>query len=137
MNYKKTHIIPHAEKRNPSNNDSFAYRLIFALKLRRMLAIDICQKAKIGKSTISLYVNGKSMPSKERLVRISESLRVDPAWLLGLTPMQAINRFNDNDPYEEDLNIIKNIFNCPNKQGKNHLVNTAQLLFESKIHLKE
>lgn len=131
------HVVQEPEKRNPNNQDSFAYRLIYALKLRKLLAIDICQQTEIGKSTMSLYVNGKSMPSKERLVKISEALRVDPAWLLGLAPLQAYNRYEDNDPYlDEELEKLKNIYNSLNKEGKKFLTDTATLLFESKHYIR-
>ena len=128
----KPHIVKNRQLRNPGNQESLAFRLAYALKLRKVLSIDITRQIDISKSTMSLYLHGKSMPSKERVIKLANCLRVDPAWLLGLTPLEAYNRFDENDPYlDEELEKLKNIFRHLNKQGREHLVNTAVLLFES------
>ena len=113
----KPHDIENPDLRNPNNQNSLAYRLNFALRLRKLRAIDITEKIGLGTSTMSLYMNGKSMPSKERVIKLAKNLRVDPAWLLGLTPLEAYNRYDDTDPYlDRDLEQIKNIFNNLNKE---------------------
>ncbi len=67
-NNKKTHLILNPETRNPNQENSFAYRLQYALKTRKLLAVDLTDPTGIGKSTISLYVNGKSIPSREEML---------------------------------------------------------------------
>lgn len=131
----KPHQMEQPEKRNPGNKDSFAYRLTYALNLRKLLAIDVTEQTGIGKSTMSLYVNGKSMPSKERVIKLANCLRVDPAWLLGLTPLQAYNRYEDDDPYlDKELEKIRNVYNSLNKEGRKYLLDTVNLLFESHLY---
>ena len=129
---KYPHYVKNPEYRNPNNVNSVAYRLAYGLKLRKLLSTDICQMTGLSKSTMSLYLHGKSMPGKERLIIIADALRVDSAWLYGLTPLQAYNRYGDNDPYlDPDFEKIKNIYNSISKEGRTHLINTALLLFES------
>ncbi len=131
-NNKKTHIILNPETRNPNQENSFAFRLTYALKTRKLLAVDLTDPTGFGKSTISLYVNGKSMPNRERIIILANALRVDPAWLAGYTPLTAINRYCDDDPYlDEELEKIKDIWLGLNAEGKNHLIKTAMLLFDS------
>ncbi len=131
-NNKKTHLILNPETRNPNQENSFAYRLQYALKTRKLLAVDLTDPIGIGKSTISLYVNGKSIPSRERVIVLANALRVDPAWLMGFTPLTAINRYCDEGTYlDEKLEKIKDIWLGLNAEGKKHLINTAELLFES------
>ncbi len=129
---KRTHEIRNPESRNPGNEKSLAFRLYYALKSRNLLAIDICRMAKIGKSTLSLYLHGKSSPSLERVIVLAQALRVKPEWLQGLTPLTAINSYNVDDPcIDEELEKIKDIWLGLNEEGKKHLINTAELLFES------
>ncbi len=127
------HTIEKPETRNPNNEESFAFRLQYALKTRKLLAVDLTGPTGIGKSTLSLYINGKSMPSRERILIIADILKVDPAWLLGFTPLTAISRYENDDPYlDEDLEKIKDVWLGLNKEGKKFLKDTATLLFESK-----
>ena len=129
------HAIENRGTRNPGNQESFAFRLNYALQLRKLLAIDITNQTGIGKSTMSLYMNGKSIPSRERLIILAKALRVNAAWLFGLTPLEAYNRYDVTDPYlDKDLEQIRNIFNNLNKEGRKYLLNTATLLFESKMY---
>ena len=69
-------------------NTSFSERLNEAMKNRKLKQIDIIRAAeekglKIGKSHISQYVNGKSVPRENILSFLAECLDVDKLWLSG------------------------------------------------------
>lgn len=66
----------------------FAERLNRMLQKKGMKQIELVRLAqekniKLGKSHISQYVSGKTVPRKELLQFLAEALEVDPGWLLG------------------------------------------------------
>ncbi len=127
---KSTHTIKNPETRNPSNENSLAFRLAYALKARNLLAKDICLKTGIRKSTMSLYVNGKSVPSRERSIILSNVLRVDLDWLYGKSPLNAFTKYNDFNP-DEDLDQLKDIWAGLNKNGRQQILAYAHILLPS------
>ena len=75
--------------------DSFATRLTIAMNARHLKQVDIVRTAqragvKLGKSHISQYVSGKTVPRTEILHFLATTLDVDDQWLLGHdVPMSA------------------------------------------------
>ena len=68
----------------------FASRLKESMNQQQMKPIDLLhlaeeQNLKLGKSHISQYVNGKTMPRAEILQFLADALRVDADWLAGRT----------------------------------------------------
>ena len=69
-------------------NNLFAHRLKQSMKDKNLKQIDIMRAAeekgvKLGKSHISQYVSGKTVPRKEILQFLADVLEVDADWLLG------------------------------------------------------
>ena len=69
-------------------DDHFAMHLRDAMNRRHLKQIDIVRAAqnagvKLGKSHVSQYVSGKTVPRSETLNFLAEVLDVDPVWLLG------------------------------------------------------
>ena len=58
-------------------------RLSEGLALRGMRATDLAEKTGINKTTISYYMNGKTVPRSSKLYLIAQALNVSEAWLLG------------------------------------------------------
>ena len=58
-------------------------RLAEGMALRGMRATDLAEKTGINKTTISYYVNGKTVPRASKLYLIARALDVSEAWLLG------------------------------------------------------
>lgn len=79
-------------------------------------------------------MNGKSEPGKERLLKLAAALRVDPAWLYGLTALEA---YRPNPYLDSDLARIQNIYNSLNESGRKHLINTANILFENSTFVSD
>ena len=69
-------------------NSLFAHRLRETMREKNMKQIDIMREAekrgiKLGKSHISQYVSGKTIPRENILKVLAEILEVDAAWLKG------------------------------------------------------
>lgn len=77
---------------------SFDARLSQALQIRRMKQSELCQLAKIPKSSLSQYLSGDYEPKQDRIYLIAKVLRVSEAWLMGYdVPMER----EKNPPIEE------------------------------------
>ena len=69
--------------------ESCATRIKKALSIRSMRQADLCDKAKISKSTLSEYLKGRYVPKQDKIFLIAQALNVDPVWLMGYNvPME-------------------------------------------------
>lgn len=69
--------------------DNLNNRLKIALTKRNMKPVELSEKTKIPKSSISQYMSGYAKPNGERIYLISAVLDVNEAWLLGFdVPME-------------------------------------------------
>ena len=81
------------------NENSFASRLKKAMNDSNMKQVDIIRIAeekgiKLGKSHISQYVSGKTVPRAEMIGFLAETLNVDKDWLSG--NKISANKLSDN-----------------------------------------
>ena len=44
---------------------------------------DLAKKTGLAKSTLSYYINGKSVPRQEQIAQIADAFNINPAWLMG------------------------------------------------------
>lgn len=73
-------------------------RLVEGLRIRGMRATDLSEKTGINKTTISYYINGKTVPRSSKLYLIAQALDVSEAWLLGYdVPIQRSDAQKKND----------------------------------------
>ena len=63
--------------------EKFNDRLVMALKIRGMKAIELSERSGIDKGAISNYINGKYMPKQVNTHLIADALGVSEAWLMG------------------------------------------------------
>lgn len=69
--------------------ETCAERLKIALSVRRMKQCDLCELAKVPKSSLSLYLSGAYEPKQDRIFEMSRVLNVSEAWLMGYdVPME-------------------------------------------------
>ncbi len=73
--------------------ESFADRLKKTMNERGIKQVDLIRSAqkqgvKLGKSHISQYVSGKTIPRADMVHFLAGALQVDPDWLNGITPEQ-------------------------------------------------
>lgn len=118
--------------RNPNNKDSIAYRLNYAIMKRRYTGKEVSQKTEdkengikaIHPATISLYINGKSVPNQMNIERLAEVLMVDPAWLSGFLPFEQMDRPNRNNKGAKEL---LDIYERLDDERKEYLLKTARM----------
>ena len=65
------------------NSDLGMKRLNEALRLRNMNQTELCKRTGLPSSSVSRYLNGKSIPKQRPLALMAEALKVSPAWLMG------------------------------------------------------
>lgn len=64
-------------------------RIQEALLLRGMKQVDLVNKTKIGKSSISTYISGEYEPKQKNIYKIAQALNVSEGWLMGFdVPME-------------------------------------------------
>lgn len=63
--------------------DTIANRIKEAMRIRNIQASELAEKTKIGKSSISHYINGTCEPKTDRIYLMSQALCVNPVWLSG------------------------------------------------------
>lgn len=67
-----------------------AKRLKEAMNNLHMSQQELADKSKIGKSSISHYVNGSNEPGNKSAYAMAKVLNVNPAWLMGLDDRKHI-----------------------------------------------
>ena len=82
-------------------NETFSDRLKLAMQAKQFKQVDLIRAAqrrgvKLGKSHVSQYVSGKTVPRTDILHFLADALQVDPDWL---------NNNNDNDSTLSDEKI--------------------------------
>lgn len=70
-------------------NDTFKNRFNAAISKRNIKPIELAEKTKLSKSTISHYMSGYTKPKSDKLFILAKALDVNEQWLLGLdVPME-------------------------------------------------
>lgn len=92
--------------------DTFKNRLIKAMEIRNMKAVDLSKATGLSKARISQYVNGVYEAKQQALYALSTALNVSEAWLMGYdTNMEKIN--SDELDEQRDTSVLNgqsNIF---------------------------
>ena len=78
--------------------ESFADRLRAAMEKQNMKQVDLVRAAasagvKLGKSHVSQYVSGKTVPRTDILIFLAQTLHTDSEWLLGPAQDSAFSEF--------------------------------------------
>ena len=125
-------IVKELENRNANNKDSIAFRLNFAINRMRYTAKDVSQLTEdkekgiksIHPATLSMYINGKSVPNKSYTERLAKVLRVDPSWLSCFLPFEDIDK---NKKSKKDEKELMDIYEKLDDNYKQLLINTAKI----------
>ena len=72
-----------------------AKRIREAMQDKGMSQQELADISKIGKSSISHYVNGTNEPGNKSAYMLAKALDVNPAWLMGLEVNKKIDEFSD------------------------------------------
>lgn len=62
---------------------SCGHRISEALTMRGMKQSELCKRAKVPKSSLSLYLSGAYEPKQDRIYAMAKTLDVSEAWLMG------------------------------------------------------
>lgn len=83
--------------------ENTAQRLARIMNERNLRQVDILKKSekfqkelgvKLGKSALSQYVSGKSIPDQDKLVLLAKTLDVSEAWLMGYDTNEQLTEPN-------------------------------------------
>lgn len=85
--------------------EQFSSRLKQAMQKKNLKQVDLVriaceQKIKLGKSHVSQYVSGKTLPRTEILEFLAKVLEVEPAWLMGKEPTEKKAELKPSQPKE-------------------------------------
>ena len=92
----------------------FSERLKAAMKKQNVKQIDLVRAAqsqgiKLGKSHISQYVSGKTVPRTDILLFLAKTLQVEEEWLIGVSDMEsdtAISANKNRDLLDRTMLVI-------------------------------
>lgn len=119
---------------------TIADRIKEALEIRNMKQIDLVEKTKIGKSSISTYISGAYEPKQKNIYKIAKALNVDEAWLMGLdVPMEKVENIDLNSPLalsKEEEKHIEDLRKL-NTEGKDKVITYTKDLIEMPKYQKE
>ena len=69
--------------------ESCGKRISEALLIRGMRQSELCKRANVPKSSLSLYLSGAYEPKQDRIYSLAKALDVSEAWLMGYdVPME-------------------------------------------------
>lgn len=118
---------------------TIADRIKEALEIRKMKQIDLVEKTKIGKSSISTYISGSYEPKQKNIYKIAKALDVNEAWLMGHdVPMEKLKSVESNSSLclsKEEENHIEDLRKL-NDIGKNKVINYTKDLVEMSKYQK-
>ena len=82
--------------------ESCSKRIAEALKIKGMKQAELCKRANVPKSSLSLYLSGAYEPKQDRVYDMAKALNVSEAWLMGYdVPMER--QVKKVSPSESDL----------------------------------
>ena len=88
--------------------ETCAQRLSKALAIKKMKQTDLCRRADIPKSSLSLYLSGAYEPKQDRLYSIAKALDVNEVWLMGYdVPMEPTDTQKKNDQLVELITLLR------------------------------
>ena len=107
----------------------FSERLKAAMKKQNLKQIDLVRAAqvqgiKLGKSHVSQYVSGKTVPRTDILLFLAKTLRVEEEWLIGVSNVESDTEISASNRNILDTN--KTILGNSNKENSEALTMSAK-----------
>lgn len=118
----------------------FSERLKVAMKKQNLKQIDLVRAAqvqgiKLGKSHVSQYVSGKTVPRTDILLFLAKTLQVEEEWLIGISNVKSDTEISATN--RNILNTNKTILGNSNKENSEVLTMSAKRqkssIFEAEI----
>ena len=98
---------------------SCADRIKSALEIRGMKQRDLCDRARVPESSLSLYLKGAYEPKQNRIYDMAEVLNVSEAWLMGYdVPMerQLVSKSTSIEVTEDEQKLLELFRRIPESQ---------------------
>lgn len=86
-------------------NMNITDRIVATMQQHGIKQVDLVNKAKVSKGTVSLWVKGQTVPSGENLIKLATALGVTPEWLQ--TGKESRNRVDYDGTSEEERRQMK------------------------------
>jgi len=103
-------------------------RLKKALAMKQITPIELSEKTKIPKSSISQYMSGHVKPKQDRIYLICKALNINEAWLIGYdVPMER--KELSGKTADEDIELIGKM-SLLNDKDKILVINLIDSLLE-------
>jgi transcriptional regulator with XRE-family HTH domain len=91
--------------------ETCAKRISRALAIRGMKQAELCTRANIPKSSLSIYISGSYEPKQDRLYDMAKVLDVDPVWLMGYdVPMEREKKAPETIKLTEGEEMLLDLF---------------------------
>ena len=110
--------------------ETCAERIRRALEIRKMKQVDLCELAKVPKSSLSLYLSGAYEPRQDRLTQMAMVLNVTETWLMGYdVPMEreAVKSVQQHTLEEYEDILLKALRKVPEdkREAVTHAIQTV------------
>lgn len=117
--------------------NTIAYRLQYAMSLRKMRNADVVEAAKrlgfkLNTSSVTQYVSGQYEPKQDKIFILSRILDVPELWLMGITPLDDV----DGSIGVMETSLLE-AFRKLSANGKEHALNIVTLMSDSEIYRKK
>ena len=90
------------------DNNERQNRILEALKLRNMKAVELSEKTGVSRSSLSHYINQRWQPKQKALALMARALEVSELWLAGYdVPMERSVKQIEMDALGQVINIIR------------------------------
>ena len=124
-------VTKELENRNPNNKNSLAYRLNYIIKNRRYTAKEVAALTEdkdkglkpISPATLSLYINGKTVPTHFYTQRLAQVLNVDPGGLSCDLPFEFIKKKTQ----PTDIKELVEMYTRLNLKWQRYVLATAKM----------
>ena len=91
--------------------ETCSQRIAKALSIKGINQAELCRRANIPKSSLSLYLSGAYEPKQDRLYDMAQALNVDPVWLMGFdVPMEIKTPSTDKQELTEGERLMLELF---------------------------
>lgn len=119
---KSSQNSPQRKEKDPPVS-SFAKRLKAAMDAKGFRAVDLCEAAGIGKSSISQYLSGDFAPRQENAAKIAKAINVPLSYLLGIEDEKTTFVATFKEEIDEHRRVSKEIAEIETELDK--LIKTA------------
>lgn len=110
-------------------------RIAQALSTKGMKQSELCKRAKVPKSSLSLYLSGAYEPRQDRIYEMATVLDVDPVWLMGYdVPMEREEKNISTNELQltDGEKMLLDLFNQVPKENQQMVLDMIRIALKKK-----